>query len=205
MKLVYGVGIVDVDYVVQDKVYKEVNGVVKQVVLWVCPYYARWKGMLERCYSSKWHIRYPTYQTCSADEHWWRLSNFKSWMEKQDWEGKHLDKDLLLEGNKIYGPHTCIFLDPSVNLFLHEKTHKKSKYKKGVDLHKGRIRARGTNEFGRSVHLGYFGTEEEAHGAYIKNKSRVARILASTQADSRVSEALIKRFCQGDNTNDQDS
>lgn len=199
MSLIYGEGINDSDYVVQLKEYQIIDGVKKQVVVWTCPFYTRWKGVLERCYSPKWHKKFPTYKECTVHESWKVFSNFKAWMENQDWEGKHLDKDLLLPGNKIYGPTTCVFVDPIVNLFLHTKTRKKTEWKVGVDLHKGRIRARGMNEFGRNVHLGYFLTDDEAHNAYLKNKARVASILASQQTDPRISEALLNRFSlQGD-------
>ena len=42
---------------------------------------------------------------------------FKDWMENQDWEGNQLDKDLLFEGNKVYGPKTCVFVTRMVNNF----------------------------------------------------------------------------------------
>lgn len=49
-KLVFGVGINDADY----NVYK--TGIVdgKQTVLWICPFYRKWKDMMMRCYSESW-------------------------------------------------------------------------------------------------------------------------------------------------------
>ena len=37
-------------------------------------------------------------------------------------EGFCLDKDLILFGNKIYSPETCIFVPPRVNSFFHVKS-----------------------------------------------------------------------------------
>ena len=43
---------------------------------------------------------------------------FKRWMEKQDWEGKQLDKDIIKKGNKLYCPEFCFFVDNKVNSIL---------------------------------------------------------------------------------------
>ena len=52
-KLVCGVGVNDAVYPTQ----KYENG--KRV--WICPYYQKWKSMLERCYRTKYLARRPTY------------------------------------------------------------------------------------------------------------------------------------------------
>jgi hypothetical protein len=197
-RLVYGFGVNDADYKVQIKERKEVDGKIKEVLIWQCPYHQRWKGILDRAYSPKWHKLYPTYVGCSVHEDWRYFSKFKAWMIVQEWEGKHLDKDLLVEGNKIYGPYTCIFLDPHVNLFLHKKTKKKSSWKAGVDFHKGRFRSRGRGSKGENLHLGYFDNEDDAHMEYLKNKSKVAKILAEKQSDKRIAEALMNRYYLGE-------
>lgn len=35
-----------------------------------CPYYKRWRNMLERCYSAKHHAKYPTYKNCTVCDEW---------------------------------------------------------------------------------------------------------------------------------------
>ena len=101
-RLVYGVGINDADYQVSKG-------------NWRCPFYKTWKNMLARCYSPAFQRNQPLYIGCSVDERWHRFSHFKAWMEGQDWEGKALDKDRLTNGNKIYGPDTCVFLTSAEN------------------------------------------------------------------------------------------
>lgn len=199
-KLTYGVGINDADY----SVYKTeiVGGATKNV--WVCPFYLKWINMLERCYSRRQQIKNPTYIGCTVCPEWLYLSNFKAWMEQQDWEGKQLDKDILIRENKIYSPETCVFVDASVNLFLTERTAARGDWPIGVNWH---IKVKkfqancGDVLTGKKLYLGLFETSEEAHQAWLECKLRQAHILASQQADERVAKALIKRYSNYTNDN----
>lgn len=105
-KLIYGVGVNDSDY----KVNPTVKG--KRVK---CPFYMKWRNMIARCYSSAYHKIKPSYKGCVVCSEWLSFSNFKSWMIKQDWKGKQLDKDIVKLGNKEYSPSTCVFVSNSVN------------------------------------------------------------------------------------------
>lgn len=91
-KLVCGVGVNDASYAVNPLI----NG--KQVMCWI---YKKWKSMIHRCYDSKIQARQPAYIGCSVCEEWLTFSNFKLWMEAQDWQGKELDKDILTAGSKF--------------------------------------------------------------------------------------------------------
>ena len=78
----------------------------------MCPYYMKWHGMLQRCHSVAYikKKKNPTYKDCWACDEWLLFSNFKAWMRAQEWEGKHIDKDLLITGNKKkYSPETSYF------------------------------------------------------------------------------------------------
>ena len=94
-KLVFGVGINDADYVIDKRINASLPGERRsQKVLWACPYYSRWKDVLSRCYAAYHLLKRPNYFDCTVCEEWLLFSNFKKWMEQQDWEGKQLDKDL---------------------------------------------------------------------------------------------------------------
>lgn len=80
-----------------------------------CQFYKTWKKMLGRCYDPKYQATRPTYRGCEVCEDWKYFSKFKAWMETQDWKNNHLDKDLLLSGNKVYSPETCVFIPSAVN------------------------------------------------------------------------------------------
>ena len=72
--------------------------------------YKLWHRMLERCYSSEWHLRHPSYKDCEVCDEWKVLSSFvkdiplikgyESWMEGT--ERYDLDKDSIRPGNKVY-------------------------------------------------------------------------------------------------------
>jgi hypothetical protein len=192
-KLVHGVGINDAPC--QVKEHALVDG--KWKMIWTCPFYETWKGMLKRCYSAKYQEKLPTYKGCSVAEEWLTFSKFKSWMETQDWEGKHLDKDLLKHGNKVYGSEYCIFVSPQVNCFMTECTSLRGEWPIGVywNKEKKKFRSRCCNPFTKKEeHLGYFTCPDEAHRAWLKRKREHAITLAALQTDPRVAKALIDRY-----------
>lgn len=193
-KLNYGVGINDADYVVSKTVY--VDGKPK---IAVCPFYRKWHDMLDRCYSEKDLAAHPSYRRCSVDEEWFLFSKFKKWMEKQYWEGKHLDKDLL-SNSGVYSKDTCVFIDPKLNTFLSYENRKRGKYLVGASLHKrtGTFHARCHNPFtGREVSLKYHKTEESAHEAWRACKHEFACQLAESYMDERIKTALMTRYLKG--------
>lgn len=182
-KLTYGVGISDDPSVV---------GGVK------CPYRQRWSDMLKRCYSEKYHKDKPSYVDCFVCPEWLTFSNFKAWMEKQDWEGNVLDKDILFEGNKEYRPDCCVFVTHDVNQFIN-KGGKRNGLMLGVTWlpDKNRYLAQVGRAKQQSGYIGLFQTELSAHNAYLSKKSELAIELASKQTDKRIADALIKRYCKG--------
>ena len=197
-KLVCGVGINNANYVVKKfETIGHVDGKKKQKQTWVCPYYKTWKHMLMRCYDAKYQDSRPTYKKCTVSDNWLTLTNFKGWMEKQNWEGLQLDKDLLIEGNKVYSPETCVFVAGVVNSFVNDQRAKRGEWQLGVDWDKrrGKFRSRCRNPFtNRENHLGYFTCEMEAHQAWLKRKLELAHELAAIQTDQRVAKALIERY-----------
>ena len=197
-KLVYNAGTNDADYVIAKfETIVCADGKKKNKQVWVCPYYRAWRGMLMRCYSAKLQERYPTYAECTVSDDWLTFSNFKAWMEKQDFEGNHLDKDLLFEGNKVYSDETCVFVTPLVNTFTLDSGAIRGEWLIGVDWNKaaGKFRARCNNPFtGEKEYLGLFTCEQQAHEAWRKRKLELAHLLAAEQSDHRVAKALVDRY-----------
>lgn len=189
---VFCVGINDSNYVTQK--FTKING--KQKLTWICPYYQTWYSMIRRCYSEVVHKNRPTYIGCSVVDEWKYFMNFRSWMIQQDWEGNHLDKDILVKDNKLYSPDTCVFVSQSVNSFLNSHSGARGDYPIGVHFHKRDkvFTATINNGYGKFLHLGYFNCPEIAHQAWLTKKREIAKIIASEQSNILVAKALIDRF-----------
>lgn len=197
-KLIYGIGINDADYATQKfEFIGHEGGKQKYRRVWICPYYQTWKDMLVRCYSSKVQEKKPTYAGCTVSKEWLTFSNFKEWMEKQDWEGKQLDKDILFVGNKTYSADTCVFVTRMVNMFTIDSGAARGEWMIGAywDKKAGKFQSRCRNPFTKKQeYLGLFTYEHEAHQAWLKRKLEVAHELAAIQEDTRVAKALIDRY-----------
>ena len=80
--------------------------------------------MLQRCYSDKCHESNPTYKDCTVCERWLVFANFiedlpliegyELWRDNPN-TGVSLDKDIKVQGNKIYSLETCKFVSKSDN------------------------------------------------------------------------------------------
>ena len=183
----YGVGVNDSDYITQ----KLTNGGRE-----ICPFYARWRDMLRRCYSEKFQATAKTYIGCSVHPDWHSFMTFRAWMVEQNWYGKVLDKDILIDGNKIYSEESCVFITAKTNSFLLDCVARRGGFPIGVSLgisgvlpYTSRVRVDG-----KSVYLGSYPSPEEAHQAWRVAKYELAVHLASEQSDPRVAEALLKRY-----------
>jgi hypothetical protein len=119
-------------------------------------------------------------------------------MEKQDWEGSCLDKDLLVKDNKTYSPTTCLFVPEEVNKFIQDAfTNKRSGGVKGYyfDERRSKFVAQCSDHMtGKLKHLGMFLKEEDAHSAWKNFKYQQAILLAKNITDTTIAEALVNRF-----------
>lgn len=166
-----------------------------QKTVWACPFYIVWADMLKRCYSDKYLKKYPTYTGCSVCEDWLYFSKFKSWMEQQDWEGKELDKDLLVMGNKVYCPEMCLFVSKDVNYLFLSKFNKRGEYFLGVSSTGSKIRPyRAQCSVGKvKIELGRFHTELEAHNAWKRAKIDAIKFAMDRLTDDRLIPPLNGR------------
>ena len=163
IKLSYGVGINDFEGQVN------ING--RNIKS-----YQVWRNMLERCYNTKLHTKRPTYIGCTVCEEWLYFSNFKKWFDENyrwDLDEKglkpSLDKDLLVDGNKIYSPATCIFIPSKVNGFMTNKQLNNASGYTGVGFfkiaNKWRVQIKDFNT-NKNKHIGLFDDIEVAIKEY---------------------------------------
>lgn len=188
-ELIFGVGINDFAYS-SGNLYGGIHS-------GKCPYYRIWFHVLRRCYDPACHKIRPTYIGCSMEESWHTFSNFKNWMQHCNWRGMHLDKDILLPGNKLYSHETCVFVEPDLNVFLTNRSMARGPYPLGVTLapRSMKYRARCWNPFtGNRDYLGDFSSPEMAHEAWRVAKHAHACAYADIQPDNRVSAALRIKY-----------
>jgi hypothetical protein len=196
---VCGIGINDANYkVIIKSELPKVGGKRKRLTVWTCPYYMKWQNMLSRITLYGSDENKPTYKNCKICDEWKYFSNFKRWVDEQpnrDWQTCHLDKDLLVDGNKLYSPETCVFVDAKINSFIVHRDALRGECLLGVDIHKGKYRAKVRYpDKKHAVHIGLFSTELTAHKAWQRRKHELACILADQQTDQRVAQALRERY-----------
>ena len=150
--------------------------------------YATWSHMLERCYDEKIHKKRPTYKDCSASEKFHNFQNFAKWYEDNYYEveGERmcLDKDILVKGNKIYSPETCILGPQTINSLFVKRQNDRGESVIGTSLYKNgkyQVNCSLLNpETGKSKkeHLGYYETQEKAFEVYKYYKEKNNKMVA---------------------------
>ena len=168
MKKVYNFGINDVDYKTQ--VYTGDKG--DRKITWTCPIYRRWKFILRKCLTKQ----IVGYEDCCISDKWARLSDFKMWLESNpDWKDLEIDKDILIKGNREYGPDTCVLVPSWINSLIVTRSRDRGEYPIGVHFVKDK---RCTKDYpkpyfsqlrtgdGNREYLGVFETPQEAHRAW---------------------------------------
>ena len=161
--------------------------------------YQMWVGMLERCYDEALKKRCPTYESCKVSENFKYYEYFYGWCNKQIGfgnDGWHLDKDLLVKGNKVYSETACVFLPVEINSLLTKSTASRGKHLIGVSWNKkdNAFVARVAKNKGKQEYLGSFKTEIEAFNAYKTAKELYIKEVANkfkSQIDLRAYNALM--------------
>ena len=104
--------------------------------------YLTWHSMIERGYSEKFKNTHPTYRDCIVCEEWHNFLNFAEWFYKHYYEIKgktmHLDKDILIKGNKINSPETCCLVPNDINTLFVKRQNDRGIYPIGVKLNKSK-------------------------------------------------------------------
>lgn len=147
-------------------------------------HYLTWNRMMERVYSEKSLIRFPSYIGCSIAEEWHNFQNFAAWHDENIYdcgEKLHLDKDILVKGNKVYSPETCVFVPRRINNLFITKQNKRGDSPIGTSWNKDENKyiSQCANGKGEQVYLGYFNTLEEAFCTYKSYKETIIKQVAN--------------------------
>lgn len=186
VKLIHGFGINDADYAVCPRV----NGGRDN-----CPAFVTWRGILERCYSDKFHTKKPTYVGVTVCDEWHSFMKFREWWLENHVDGWQIDKDILTD-RREYSPETCIYVPSWLNTFIINRGAKRGEWPIGAsfDRKRGKFRAQCSNPInGRNERLGYFESAMEAHKAWLERKLELAEALRPRmdEIDDRIYHRVV--------------
>lgn len=164
-------------------------------------YYSIWKNILERVYLKNRHQQKKNirYTEITVHPDWHRFSKLKEWLDNQpqtDWRDLYIDKDLLVKGNKVYGPDTCCFLTSQENSIfrpsvvpLGHTCYKKDKFRKSPWQSISNI---GVKANGLIKYLGVYTTKEEAE--VVAGRESIRRIVEVVNANPHqfIREAMMR-------------
>lgn len=122
--------------------------------------YEEWRQMIRRCYEPYLINKFPTYIYATVCEEWLNFQNFAEWYEKEKYkcnkERLALDKDILIKGNKIYSPETCMLVPERINSLFVKADATRGLYPIGCNINKNnKLMVRCNTPEGR-VYLGQF-------------------------------------------------
>lgn len=143
--------------------------------------YKKWRAMIVRCYSEKYIFEHPTYKDCTVCNEWHNFQNFAEWFENNYYEipGEimDLDKDILVEGNKVYSPDTCVIIPQFLNKIFNHTKNKKSGLPLGVKKNSvNRYTAYCSQGRGNEIFCGTYNTPEDAfYLGYLPMKKKLAK------------------------------
>ena len=166
--------------------------------------YSKWCNMLERGYCPKYKLKRPTYQGVTVCNDWLNFQTFAVWYMKQRFANKidyHLDKDLLVSGNKIYSPETCVLLPQSINSALITSNTKKGNLPTGVSKNGNKFKVMIAIK-GKLNHFGTFDNVYDAYDVYVVEKEKYVKdlaeeYLANDLIDAKTYNALINWKASG--------
>ncbi len=155
-----------------------------------------WHTMFKRCYSEKVHVVSKSYIGCEVSTEWFNFQSFAQFYTEYKQEGWELDKDLLVRGNKVYGPHTCVWLPRNINGYIKTNSNRRGSCFIGVKLSYlgDHYEARCRDMDGKQKMLGKFSTEAEAFDTYKIFKESVIKQKANlwkNDLDPRAYDALM--------------
>ena len=150
--------------------------------------YDTWVNMMQRCYDSKYHEKYPTYKDCGASDEFHNFQNFGMWDSDNFYQVEDevmcLDKDILIKHNKIYSPDTCIYVPKTINSLFTKRQNDRGVSAIGTtptENGKYEVQCCLINpETGKSKqeHLGTYDTELEAFEVYKYYKEKNIKMVA---------------------------
>lgn len=182
------------DPMIRDKGHFTVRSGNKNTRVWEI-----WNHIKRRCYHNSGNGRDISYIGCTVSPEFYSFQSFSSWAELQTgfFEEFQIDKDLLVKGNKIYSPETCIFVPAEINSALLTNPSRRTGLPIGVQIRNDqpmRPYMAFLNRSRKKIFLGSFKNPDQAFYAYKDAKETYLKELAYEYRgyiDPRAYAALI--------------
>lgn len=128
--------------------------------------YRAWVDMLDRCYSDN-PRNAEWYSDCEVNPLWHNYQDFALWYTGQLGHDAsyELDKDILVRGNRVYGPDACCLVPTCINKLLLSRAKARGDLPIGVSRNGGMFLAK-LSINGKQEYLGTFPTSGDAFLAY---------------------------------------
>jgi hypothetical protein len=139
----------------------------------------RWQHFISRCYN----VKQTAYENCSVCDEWHNFQNYCEWEIENYYcvggERMDIDKDILVKGNREYGPNACVFVPTTINSMIASCTSRTAHLPLGVRKKKDTYSAC-MSKNGKFITIGTFPTPEEAFFAYKCEKEKQIRAMAES-------------------------
>lgn len=139
-------------------------------------YYSRWRGLFDRCHGkNRLKLKNISYRSCSICKEWHNFQNFAKWCNDNNLcNGMCVDKDILIKGNKIYSPDTCIVIPDEINSRTNYNTpiRKSLMGTEKIALKNGYKYIAKFQRDGKKIESKRFETELEAHKFWATSKKQ---------------------------------
>lgn len=134
--------------------------------------YQNWTCMIRRCYDETLKERYSAYfRDCVVCDEWHNFQMFAKWYNDNIYqvgsERMHIDKDILIKGNKLYSPDTCLIVPQRINMLFLKKPNKYGLPNGIKPIANGRYSSQYCGK-----HIGNFDTLKQAVIAHDKEKQK---------------------------------
>ena len=163
--------------------------------------YRTWMNRLKSCYDKEVWKEFPNYEYCFFNKDMLDFQKFGEWFDNNyyeiEGETMHLDKDILVKGNKEYAPDKMIFVPERINTLFCKSDASRGEFPIGVSYHKTIDKYTAKCSIGEDGYkfLGYYNTPHEAFLAYKEFKEAYIKQIADEYKEripDRLYEALYK-------------
>jgi hypothetical protein len=155
-----------------------------------------WNHIFYRCYNTE---ACKTYNECFVDEKWYNFQTFAKWYEENYIEDFHIDKDILVKGNKCYGPDTCCFVPQEINNLFYSNNNSHELFGvRQIDEKRYRPRMRFN---GDEKYLGTYTNLTDAIDVYVNSKIDYVTAIAN-KWKHKLSEKVYNTLINYDFRND---